>query len=81
MNACQIRRSVLIDAAEAAYRRARAEVFDRLPVGMPIAADLLTPSQRDALDDLASAEAELEEYRKACLLAELAEPATTQRSA
>jgi hypothetical protein len=49
----------LVATAEQAYRRARAEVFDKLAAGARVDFDALSPSQRDAFEDLVIAEAEL----------------------
>ena len=49
----------LVATAEQAYRRARVEVFDKLAAGARVDFDALSPSQRDAFEDLVIAEAEL----------------------
>lgn len=46
------------------YLLAREQVFDHFPPGAPIDADVLTPRQIAALDELAAAEAELATYRR-----------------
>jgi hypothetical protein len=53
----------LTDAADAAYRQARMIVYDVLPIGVPVQLTQLTPNQREVLDELADAEAELTNYR------------------
>jgi hypothetical protein len=54
----------LIAAADAAYQRARAEVFDKLPPRTPVIDVTLNERQRSAIDDLVIAEAELATYRE-----------------
>jgi hypothetical protein len=53
----------LVEAADYAYQRARAEVYDLLPACAPIEPQLLTAGQLDALASLIVAEAELANYR------------------
>jgi hypothetical protein len=54
----------LMDAADAAYRRARVLVYDRLAAGEPVVMGCLSSNQRDAMIDLAVAEADLTDYRR-----------------
>jgi hypothetical protein len=53
----------LVAAADYAYQRARTEVYDQLPVCVPIDQQQLTAGQLDALASLIVAEAELANYR------------------
>lgn len=53
----------LVSAAEAAYKRARIEIYDRLPAGARVDFDALNESQRDAFENLVIAEAELANFR------------------
>lgn len=53
--------SELIDAATAAYARARREVYD---VGLTQASPQLNAEQREVLVELAAAEQELAEFRQ-----------------
>jgi hypothetical protein len=53
----------LTAAADDAYRRARAEIYDVLPVGVRIDLDALNPTQRDAFENLIVVEAELANFR------------------
>jgi hypothetical protein len=54
----------LIANADAAYQRARVEVFDRLPPRAAVRDDRLSERQRSAIDDLVIAEAELANFRE-----------------
>lgn len=54
----------LIAAADAAYQRARVELYDILPAGARIDIDAMSPAQRDAFDELIIAEAELASFRQ-----------------
>jgi hypothetical protein len=57
------RLSDVLEAVEAAYRQARIEIYDQVPAGCPVDVHTLTESQRQVLDNLVSAEAELNEFR------------------
>jgi hypothetical protein len=59
----QSRTDDLQDAADAAYRCARAIVYDVLPIGVRLDQADLTIRQRRALAVLADAELDLERYR------------------
>lgn len=54
----------LVAVADHAYRRARAEVFDRLPPVTRVDPERLSPIQLDAITHLVVAEAELANYRR-----------------
>jgi hypothetical protein len=60
MNTRYSRQVELRDVAEAAYSRARREVYDRLPAGANADGAALSQRQQAALDDLRQAEADLE---------------------
>jgi hypothetical protein len=63
MDTYAVRLAQLVSIADAAYQRARAEIYDALPVGARIDVDALDPRQRDAFEDLIIAEAELANFR------------------
>jgi hypothetical protein len=64
VSASRTRTLELIEAADAAYRRARMLVYDVLPVGEPVVMASLSSAQRDALLDLDIAEAHLADHRR-----------------
>lgn len=63
MSAHYSRHVELLVAAEEAYSQARQLVYDVLPPGALPGSVPLTHSQRNALENLAAAEANLDEYR------------------
>jgi hypothetical protein len=60
----QSRECELLDAADAAYRHARAVVYDVLPIGVKLDQVELTVRQRRALAVLTGAESDLDDYRR-----------------